>query len=140
MSTRWTEKDLSRFESNSGRRATAANVAKAVSAKPRKYKNQPVKVDGIKFHSKLEAARYQELVLLRKAGQVRNFWRQVPFDLAGVTWRCDFLVEWATDLLARSPITVEDAKGFLTRQAARNHKQVKELYGLDVILVRAAQS
>lgn len=39
--------------------------------KPHKYRAQPVIVDGIRFDSKREAARYGELVLLARAGQIR---------------------------------------------------------------------
>lgn len=36
----------------------------------RKYHNQPVVVNGIKFDSRREARRYQELQLLLRAGEI----------------------------------------------------------------------
>ena len=37
-----------------------------------KYNNTPVTINGIRFASKREAARYRELVLLEQAGQIRS--------------------------------------------------------------------
>jgi hypothetical protein len=39
-------------------------------AKPRKYHNTPTELDGPKFDSKAEAARYAELVLWQRAGHI----------------------------------------------------------------------
>lgn len=51
--------------------------------KPKKSKYGAVKteVDGIKFDSKREASRYQELRLLEQAGEITNLLLQVPFEL-----------------------------------------------------------
>ena len=46
-----------------------------------KYKAKKVEVDGIKFDSQKEAAHYQELKLLEKAGKIKNLQLQVPFVL-----------------------------------------------------------
>lgn len=45
----------------------------------RKYHNQPVTIDNIKFASKREAARYAELVLLKKAGEITHLEIQPKF-------------------------------------------------------------
>ena len=47
----------------------------------RKYGNKKVVVDGIKFDSKKEAARYKELCLLERAGAIQNLKTQVKFVL-----------------------------------------------------------
>lgn len=47
----------------------------------RKYKNRKIIVDGIKFDSKKEAARYKELKMLEKAGVISNLQRQVKYVL-----------------------------------------------------------
>lgn len=47
-----------------------------------KYGNKKVEIDGFKFDSKAEAARYQELLLMQKAGLISNLELQVPFILA----------------------------------------------------------
>lgn len=46
-----------------------------------KYKNRKVEVDGIVFDSKKEAKRYQELLMLEKAGAIKDLQRQVKFVL-----------------------------------------------------------
>ena len=46
-----------------------------------KYNSKKTVVDGQKFDSKKEARRYQELLLLEKAGAIKNLSRQVKFVL-----------------------------------------------------------
>lgn len=46
-----------------------------------KYGNKKIEVDGIVFDSKKEAKRYQELLLLEKAGAIQNLERQVKYVL-----------------------------------------------------------
>lgn len=63
-----------------GRKYTSGQVSPT---KPKKSKYGAVKteVDGIKFDSKHEAKRYQELRLLEQAGEITNLCLQVPFEL-----------------------------------------------------------
>lgn len=46
-----------------------------------KYGNRKTVVDGLKFDSKREAARWAELVLLDRAGEIRELVRQQSFSL-----------------------------------------------------------
>lgn len=46
-----------------------------------KYANQKITVVGETFDSKREFRRYQELILLQKAGRISDLRRQVPFEL-----------------------------------------------------------
>jgi hypothetical protein len=69
---RMTEQDLSKFEKFSGR------TRKESLGQPNKYRAVATVVDGIRFHSKGEAARYAELVRLQEVGEVSYFLRQVP--------------------------------------------------------------
>lgn len=46
-----------------------------------KYHSKKITVDGITFDSKKEAARYQELCLMQKAGEIRDLRHQVKFGL-----------------------------------------------------------
>ena|ERR1700684_216322 len=101
---------------------------------PRKYRNVPVMVDGIRFDSKLEARRYAQLKQLQMHGQVKWFICQVPFRLpGGITYRADFLV-----VLHDREIAIEDCKGMLTPVSALKIKQVEEIYGIKVTLIRAS--
>ena len=69
-----------------------------------KFKAKPCEADGIKFASKKEHKRYQQLKILQNSGEILFFLRQVPFHLeAGVKYVCDFLVFWTN-----GEVTVED--------------------------------
>ena len=46
-----------------------------------KYNNRKVRRDGLTFDSKKEHKRYNELLLLEQAGEIRNLRRQVKFVL-----------------------------------------------------------
>lgn len=82
-----------------------------------KFHATKVTIDGIVFDSKGEGARYQELVLLQKAGHIKNLQLQVPFELQpsfrkrGKTYRA---INYVADFVyERDGITtVEDFKGF----------------------------
>lgn len=88
--------------------------------KPRKYRNEPVTVDGIRFDSKRERDRYLALKRLQDAGLISHLELQPAFKLAvgdrpvrfasgrQAVYRADFAY-W--DGQKR---VVEDAKGFRT--------------------------
>ena len=95
---------------------------------PGKYRNTITVVDGIKFHSKKEATRYGELKLLQAAGEITRFHRQVIFDLAGVTYKCDFMV-----IYPDGRIEYLDVKGVRTAMFIAKKKQVKEIYGVEIV-------
>lgn len=105
-------------------------AANAAPTKPSKYRNQPTVVDGERFDSKLEARCFQWLKLRATSGEVLWFIRQVPFRLeGGVVYRADFLA-----VLAAGGVEVIDAKGHLTQASANKIKQVRERYGVEVVL------
>jgi hypothetical protein len=132
MSIRWTEEQLREHFTRGGARPLQAPDA---TPKPRKYRNEPVVVDGIRFDSKLEARYYEQLKLRRAAGEVAWFIRQPRFDLpGGVVYRADFLA-----VLAAGGVEVVDTKGQDTRESITKRKQVKHLYGVDVIVWRASR-
>ena len=47
-----------------------------------KYRNQPVTIDGMRFASQAEGARYMHLRTLQRAGQITELQCQVPYELA----------------------------------------------------------
>lgn len=101
----------------------------AEAQRPRKYGNTPTVVDGLRFDSKLEARCYEWLKLRQAAGEVRWFIRQVTFVLeGGVRYRADYLA--VTD----AGVEVIDAKGVLTQASANKIKQMKDRYGIEVVL------
>lgn len=46
-----------------------------------KYHNEPTTVNGIKFDSKKEARRYEELMVMLRAGEIRNLRLQAQYTL-----------------------------------------------------------
>lgn len=56
-------------------------VAKASSKARNKYGAQATTIDGMRFDSKAEAKRYQQLVIMQKAGEISSLETQVSFDL-----------------------------------------------------------
>lgn len=74
-----------------------------------KYSAVAVERDGFRFDSRKEGRRYDELILLQRAGDVVMFLHQVPFRMPGTKYVADFLVFWKD-----GSVTVEDCKGYLT--------------------------
>ena len=88
-----------------------------------KYYATKTDVDGIRFDSQREAARYRELRLLERAGEITDLRLQVPFYLwAGVPGEVPRAVQlpkrfqWRADFVYREvgsgAEVVEDAKGW----------------------------
>ena len=85
-----------------------------------KFRAVQVERDGFKFPSKKEGARYDELKLLKQAGEVIFFLHQVPFRMAGSTYWADFMVFWSN-----GDATVEDVKGFKTPSYKKQKAMMK---------------
>lgn len=89
----------------------------AKKVKPSKYRNRRVERDGLRFDSVAEADRFAKLLLLEKAGEIRNLRRQVRYDFVINGKKCGWYVadhvydEQVNGFWA--PV-VEDVKGFRT--------------------------
>lgn len=82
--------------------------------KQSKYRNKKTEVDGVVFDSQKEAARWQELKLLERAGKITNLTRQVkfPLDVEGVhiaNYWSDFCYD------EDGEVVVEDVKSTATK-------------------------
>lgn len=99
-----------------------------------KYHNKKVECDGIIFDSIKEKNYYDELKVLRKAGEVIEFERQVTFELqpkfkhAGKTERAikyiaDFVVKYKD-----GRTVVVDVKGFRTKEYLLKRKMLLYKY------------
>jgi hypothetical protein len=99
-----------------------------------KYKNKKTIIDGIKFASKGEASRYQELKLLEKAGVIQNLELQPSYELQpkfkyngkaerAITYKADFRY------IENNTIVVEDVKGFETKDFLIKRKMFLRNYG-----------
>lgn len=104
-----------------------------------KFANRATVVNGLRFHSRLEADRYRELLQLVAWGQVAWFLRQVPFDVApGVVYRADFLVVWNRAGTPAEVVTVEDTKGVMTQTSRTKIAVVEQRYGICITILRRA--
>jgi hypothetical protein len=81
-----------------------------------KYNNRRINTPDGWFDSKRELARWQELKLMQRAGQITNLQRQVKFELIpkisgfrAITYMADFVYE------QDGKRVVEDAKGYRNR-------------------------
>ncbi len=97
-------------------------------AKPRKYRNVPTIVGGIRFDSKAEAKVFTDLKRLQQAGEVLWFIRQPSFDLAGgIRYRADFLAVYRT-VGGGQQVRVIDKKGKQTAQFKLKMRLMAEAY------------
>jgi hypothetical protein len=95
----------------------AMQLAAALKAKRgRKYRNEPVEVDGIQFASKREARRCAELLLMERAGQIRDlrFHPSFPLDVNGHPV-CRYVGDAGYTITATGVRVVEDTKSPATR-------------------------
>lgn len=104
-----------------------------------KYNSKKTVVDGQKFDSKKEANRYQELVLLEKAGVIKNLSRQVKFvlipsqrDESGklIERECSYKADFKYEEGIKT--VVEDVKGFRTKEYVIKRKLMLWRYGIRI--------
>lgn len=120
----------------------------------RKYGNTKITVDGIQFDSKREAARYQELKLLERAGVISFLQRQTKFQLIPdqhapsnaiytkgprkgqrkpgklLEHECSYIADFC--YIRNGETVVEDAKGYRTAVYRIKKKLMLERYGIQI--------
>lgn len=120
----------------------------------RKYGNTKIIVDGIQFDSKREAARYQELKLLERAGVISFLQRQTKFQLIPdqhapsnavytkgprkgqrkpgklLEHECSYIADFC--YIQNGETVVEDAKGYRTEVYRIKKKLMLERYGIQI--------
>ena len=96
-----------------------------------KYGSRAVEVDGLRFHSKKEAARYRLLKAMEDAGEIEGLLLQPRFPLVvnGVKI-CSYVADF--QYLENGVQITEDTKGYRTREYRLKVKLLKALYGIDV--------
>ncbi|HUV82876.1 MAG TPA: DUF1064 domain-containing protein [archaeon] len=99
-----------------------------------KYHAKKIHENGYVFDSKLEHARYRELLLLRMAGKISDFevhpkyLLQEKFKYQGKTIRAIYYIaDFA--YIENDKKIVEDAKGFITNVFRLKHKLFLRQYG-----------
>ena len=119
-----------------------------------KYGSKKVEVNGIVFDSKKEAKRYQELLLLEKAGAIRDLQRQVKYVLipAQREWtneiytkgrkkgcfkqgkllerECSYIADFV--YIENGKIVCEDTKGFRTKDYIIKRKLMLKVHGIRI--------
>lgn len=140
-------------------REKAENLASNGGKGKRKYKNIPTERSGeerkIKFPSQAEARRYDELMLMLKAGKIRDLRLQQDFTLQeayttpqgerirAIRYKADFtyerLVGYYTDVAPKNiekwEKVVEDTKGGKATQTAlykMKKKMMQDKYGITI--------
>lgn len=98
-----------------------------------KYKNISSVYDGYYYASKLEAGHAQNLDLLKKAGKIKDWEKQVTIELGAYdckgkyhkicNYRCDFKVFWVD-----GRITLEETKGLEMDTFKFKRKLLEEFY------------
>lgn len=108
-----------------------------------KYGAKKTVVDGIKFDSKAESRRWQDLLTLQRAGEISDLMRQVPFELApkikytGAA-RATPALRMVVDFVYKDKVgetVYEDCKGMVT-QAARIKRHLMMAQGKEVRFVK----
>jgi hypothetical protein len=108
-----------------------------------KYRAVSTVVDGIRFHSKGEAARYMQLRLLEKAGHISALVRQPAFPLHVVgnddliligKYVADF--GYVDEKAKGKPLVFEDFKGMDTPLSKWKRKHCEAEYGIEIWITR----
>lgn len=100
-----------------------------------KFGNIRTEVDGVGFHSKREAGRYQQLQLLIRNGEVRDLLLQVPFRIeVNGKLICTYIADFAYVELRKGiwQEVVEDVKGYRTPMYRLKKKLMKIILGIDI--------
>lgn len=120
------------------RRAKPSPVVEVATVPKRhKYGATPTVVHNIRFASAKEAARYEELWLLERAGAIRDLVLQQVFDLHahGGALICRYVADFSyLDVEAGSRV-VEDVKGMRTRMYRLKARWMHAEYGIDIVEV-----
>lgn len=130
MSERWTPQDLAEYQA---RRSSFCVVTNDVPGQS-KYRNRITEAKGIKFHSKKEARRYEELFLMEKSGDIAHLETQVkmPISING-KHICNYLADFVYSDLLAGKVIIEDCKGMRTPLYKLKKKLVEAQYGVTIL-------
>ena len=99
-----------------------------------KYNNTKIRVDGRLFDSKAEAARWQELQLLERAGEITELERQVEYELVPKQ-KGERAVKYIADFRYKDHegnTVVEDTKGVKTPVYILKRKLMLRVHGIRI--------
>lgn len=96
-----------------------------------KYKAIKTEVNGQKFDSKREAARYSDLILLELAGEISHLERQVKHPLIINSEKiCTYIADFV--YLEDGVCIVEDCKGMRTPTYKLKKKLMRAIHGIEI--------
>lgn len=99
----------------------------------RKYRNVKTVVDGITFDSKREAKRYGELMLLLRAGLIRDLTLQKRYSLlVNGELICAYVADFDYYDAKAGRWVTEDAKGVRTPEYLIKKKLMKAVHGITI--------
>ncbi len=104
-----------------------------------KYRAKPTIIDGIRFDSKKEAARYEGLRMLQLAGAISGLELQPRFDLHtqrpdGTTVKVGtYVADFTYVNMANGEIVTEDVKGMLTSMYRLKRKWMLIEHGISIL-------
>jgi hypothetical protein len=104
----------------------------------RKYRNEPVVIDGRRYDSKREAAYCENLILLEKAGKIGGLEFQKRFALLGTKGEhiCTYVADACFWDHEQDRFRVIDVKGVETAVFKLKRKMMLALKGIAVEVVR----
>lgn len=138
---RWNEEQLAAYRAlKQTRREAKAEAQQHVADRPRsKYRNKKTRVGALMFDSKLEAARYVDLVRLQEGGVISGLQCQVPFKIeVNDQLICKYIADFTYLDCDRKKI-VEDAKGKKTPVYELKKKMMSAILGIDIQEYRREQ-
>lgn len=100
--------------------------------KPSKYRAVRTQVDGITFASKAEAARYQELRLLVRAGEICDLELQPSYPLVFNATKIGRYVGDFRYVTSHGATVVEDVKGVKTPVYRLKKKLMLAIHGVQI--------
>jgi len=119
--------------------AAEYRAGKSKTEKPKKFRNDPIVVDGRRYASKREAAYCEELIQLEKAGRIGGLELQKRFPLLGPTGEviCVYVADAAFFDHEQGRLRVIDVKGAPETEAFKlKRKMMRVLKGIEVEVVR----
>ena len=115
-------------------KATTVHNGLLKQPKAHKYGAIATTVDGIRFDSKAEAERWQELRLMEKVGAISELKRQVKWPLiVGDTLIGHFVADYQYVVKGDTRVTVEDCKGVRTPMFVWKAKHFLAQYGFAIL-------
>jgi hypothetical protein len=101
-----------------------------------KYNAVKTTINGITFDSKREASRYQELMLLQRAGQIQDLALQVPFAITVNGKKiCKYIADFQYVDVSTGKTVTEDSKGYRNQVYIIKRKLVEALYNVKIVEV-----